>query len=482
MKPGRNEPCPCGSGKKYKQCCVVKQAEAAQAPEQLAWRRVRRMVDEAGAAWFKFILDAYGEVAVLEAWAEFVADEDDDLEFDPETPHAMVFFSWLFYRWAPDPANTEVADVSLHDVVPAREYLQRKGKRIDPLLRSYMEAALQAPLTFYEVLSAEPERGFRVREFFSSAECWVHEKAAAASMTPGSLFFGSLVECAGIVVAESLGAVVISGTHKLELIRFRKQYGLDSDFSLERLGDLDLELIECYLEFADSILYPKLPELRNTDGDVLAPQALIYDIDSAEDAFVALHDLEFKASQAEMREEAELDAAGRIVRCEITWQGAGNAVHKTWDNTTLGSIVISAKRLRAEVNSDQRAEKLRGIIQARLGAAARYRVTERQSMQRMLAESAGAASSAALAAEQDELMQRPEVQAHLHQMLAAHYEGWIDEPLPALDGQTPLQAVTSAEGREKVAILVDDIERLSAQQAGFDAAITKRLREQLGLV
>ncbi|MCK6263290.1 SEC-C domain-containing protein [Vibrio sp. ZSDE26] len=21
MKPGRNEPCPCGSGKKYKRCC-----------------------------------------------------------------------------------------------------------------------------------------------------------------------------------------------------------------------------------------------------------------------------------------------------------------------------------------------------------------------------------------------------------------------------------------------------------------------------
>jgi uncharacterized protein len=23
-KPGRNDPCPCGSGKKYKQCCLLK--------------------------------------------------------------------------------------------------------------------------------------------------------------------------------------------------------------------------------------------------------------------------------------------------------------------------------------------------------------------------------------------------------------------------------------------------------------------------
>ena len=29
---GRNEPCPCGSGKKYKQCCLVKDAAAGSAP------------------------------------------------------------------------------------------------------------------------------------------------------------------------------------------------------------------------------------------------------------------------------------------------------------------------------------------------------------------------------------------------------------------------------------------------------------------
>ena len=76
----------------------------------------------------------------------------------------------------------------------------------------------------------------------------------------------------------------------------------------------------------------------------------------------------------------------------------------------------------------------------------------------------------------------PEVQAHLSEMLMAHYAGWVHETLPALGGQTPLQAVTTAEGRERVAILVDDIERRSAKQVGFDAGIVKRLREQLGLI
>ncbi|MBN1945076.1 MAG: SEC-C domain-containing protein [Bradymonadales bacterium] len=28
-KAGRNDPCPCGSGKKYKKCCMIKDQEAA---------------------------------------------------------------------------------------------------------------------------------------------------------------------------------------------------------------------------------------------------------------------------------------------------------------------------------------------------------------------------------------------------------------------------------------------------------------------
>ena len=39
-KIGRNEPCPCGSGKKYKQCCLAKDEAAAPTTSQPpSWRR-----------------------------------------------------------------------------------------------------------------------------------------------------------------------------------------------------------------------------------------------------------------------------------------------------------------------------------------------------------------------------------------------------------------------------------------------------------
>ncbi len=43
MKPGRNDPCPCGSGRKYKHCCLAK--DTAPSPDELLWRRLRRDLD-----------------------------------------------------------------------------------------------------------------------------------------------------------------------------------------------------------------------------------------------------------------------------------------------------------------------------------------------------------------------------------------------------------------------------------------------------
>lgn len=43
-EPGRNYPCPCGSGKKYKKCCLPKKETAV--VEDLNWIRMRRTEGE----------------------------------------------------------------------------------------------------------------------------------------------------------------------------------------------------------------------------------------------------------------------------------------------------------------------------------------------------------------------------------------------------------------------------------------------------
>lgn len=475
-KVGRNEPCPCGSGKKFKQCCLKKELEQTHASGELAWRRVRRATDGYPYTLLKFITETYGSVAVVEAWEEFTASAP--MKFDPRSPFIELFYTWFFYRWTPDPSNTLVRDRRMHDLSPARAHLQRFGKRYDPVLRRYVEGVLNAPLAFYEVIASSPGRGIRLREFFTEREYDVHEAAASESLTVGDSICAVLVACEGVTTIDGMGGYPIPPLRRIDLIDFGKELGLTKQNAAGRLPELDLDVIECYLRICEPFLRPSMPALRNTDGEPLAPQTLFFDIDSAEQAFAALHDLNFEDSEALQREQATCDAQGRVQKAEIPWLAKGNKMTPSWTNTALGRILIDGSRMCVAVNSDERAEKIKALIATRLGAAARYRLSEKQSMEKMLADANTSQSAAPLS--QDELMKIPEVRAKLQAMLASHYETWPDTPLPALNGETPRQAARSQEGKQKVAALIDGIERTGAQQYGI-ADIVQGLRERLGI-
>ena len=177
MKLGRNHPCSCGSGKKYKHCCLNAVSVQVAAPANLTWRRLRSLLDGYATEMLRFIAEAYGPLAVHEAWNEFMC--DDGLEFDPDTSLMQLFMPWFFHCWSPDPIATMVGEKSLHNVIPTAAYLSSKGRRLDPLLRRYLESLLSAPFTFFEVLACDPGTGMTLRDVMTQ-----EERPAAAGMEP----------------------------------------------------------------------------------------------------------------------------------------------------------------------------------------------------------------------------------------------------------------------------------------------------------
>jgi len=76
----------------------------------------------------------------------------------------------------------------------------------------------------------------------------------------------------------------------------------------------------------------------------------------------------------------------------------------------------------------------------------------------------------------------PEAHELAQAMVAAHYEGWIHEEIPALGGIAPAEAVKEPAGREKVEALIAQMERDSRRMSPpLDAAVIRRLSEALGL-
>jgi Protein of unknown function (DUF2384) len=168
----------------------------------------------------------------------------------------------------------------------------------------------------------------------------------------------------------------------------------------------------------------------------------------------------------------------------FSWKKHGNKKHSGWGNTVLGWIEIDGVRLIAEVNSEARADAIREKIETALGEGVCYRASEIQSPESMLADlrAAGGARGGAASEERERLAERPEVREKLSELMAAHWEHWVDEPLPILGNRTPMDAVKDPDGREIVESLVIQGERFSRNPtSSTDEDVFRRLRERLGL-
>ena len=484
MTRGRNDPCPCGSGKKYKLCCLRAVSDSAASPESLAWRRVRRALDEFAMAstMLPFVVETYGPDALAEGWEEFSGAEE---PFDPETPHIQVFMPWFFHRWSPDPYSTLVADTAIHELSPTALFLARRSARLNPVIRRYLGACLKAPFSFHETLRCDPGHGFHARDLFTGDEREVLERSATQRMQPGDIVFGQLVTAEGITLLEAASLCFIPPIYKIELIDFRKELLRgEPRFTAATLCEWDLELIERYLGIMDRVLDPQLPKLHNTDGEPLEIHRLVFDIDSPERVLDALKSLDSGRSEEEFVTATERRARGAFKSVQFNWTKAGNQLHEDWSSTIVGHIEIKGRRLMAEVNSARRAQEFKTLVEERLGGEARLRADRIQSVEKMLAERNRAGPGTSVReADSIALAQHPEVQARVQQMMAEHFERWVTEKIPALNGQTPLEASRDPDGREKVMALVIEAERGARRMTPpVDPVTLRRVRERLGLL
>jgi hypothetical protein len=243
-----------------------------------------------------------------------------------------------------------------------------------------------------------------------------------------------------------------------------------------------MEVREMYFHIDRSL--HAMPRICNTDGHEMELHRLVYEVSSADEAFEKLQDLCVTRTPEELDADVERDDAGRIVRVEFPWDREGYKGNSGLSNTILGSVVIEGNRMTADVNSAQRAEKLRREIDTRLGDCARFRADEIQDLDSMLSTHESGSRGRQSRKEHEELMQHPEVRESVADMMTTHWESWVDTQIPALGGRSPREAVQTEDGRESVEALLKDAERERGGDT-FTAEVnrkgTQRVREILGM-
>lgn len=480
MNPGRNDPCPCGSGKKYKHCCLVK--DSAPTDAEFLWRKLKQLNEGLITRLLDTAVDTFGKEAIYEAWDEFMLWEEDAPGFDPKSPHVQVFWPWFYHHWLPDPNETVIKPGAPMDLSPTLAYLKKSGDRLDPLVRRYLVACHEAPFSFHDVLACEPGKGFVLRDIVSGEERGVIEHGGSKHAEAGDILFAQVVVLDGLAQLEGCAPLLIPPANKAPILALRKKIiSLKQPITSTLLKEYDLEMFGVYHTLIEPLLNPRAPELRNTDGDPLLFHRLIYDVDSPQTAFDALKALALDATDAELLAGAEHDAHGGLRKIEFSWLKRGNKQHKDWNNTILGNISIDGGTLTVEVNSEKRANKFKTQAKNLLGPNARYRTAVIESPEAMLARGTPGKTEQQRA-EQEALESNPDVQAALAEHLEAHYNNWLDTKIPMLGNKTPRQAVKTPDGRELVEALLTQLERgMRERKMPGNEALIERLRQRLKL-
>ena len=487
-KIGRNDACPCGSGKKYKHCCGAGAAGAAApaeehdgaVPRALAWLEQHHRK-----AWSTAFQEAFEE-----AIDEIFYDEDDDAVIEnalaglSEEVMGQVQINlteWLL-------AEGEIQVKGEWTGVPEL-LLGERGPLLSTGQRAWLEQLSRQPLRLYDVTEVVPGSTVTLCDSLDTAlpPIVVREAAGSRSMRVGVQIGARVMTVAGErqLSGAIYGFSAWAGRALLDEMR-RIGLGAGAPDAANPEGDIGTSTAigEDDTNGEDAKLSIGLMIIEDWLAQHLRPEPLPQIVDSSTG-----EPMLFTTDHYEVLDWTELSNA---LAAQADVQGSREA---GWDRLVEGAdgltrsrARISAqavgKRVSVQYKTAGLAERGRPWFNALAGAAARFLMTEVSDPKGMLAKrDAGAhdrSTDSRLPAGMD-----PAAMTDLYaKAIAGHYANWADEPIPALDGRTPRQAIATAAGLERVKGLLrlyEDSEARMALEQGRSAISYQFLWDALGL-
>jgi hypothetical protein len=461
----RNAPCPCGSGKKYKKCHLELDEEQARrargtgpgAEESRADAKRRAERDP---------IHGFDERITADALA--LARQRWGRAFDPEGTLAGLGL---------DPAvggymsGWHVAHYGGPDGRTALDlYVEERGGGLDEAGKRYVEAQRGAWFSYQEVVATKPGESVTLRDLLAGGERMVTEKTASRTLLPRAVILGRVLDLGGRAILAGCHPNALAprdGAAALE--RARKALGVRTKVvSAERLHAATAggDLLRIWQETVDAAEARPLPRLQNTDGEDLLVTVDRFAV-APEKATEIVQGL-FELPDAR-RGEGESSAT------EVNFVREGNA-KGLLPTTHIGRATLEGSALRLESNSVERADRLRKLVEERLGSLVTFRVREHTDPAALL--QAGGPPRAR--AEAPSIP--PEVVEAVKALEAEHHRRWLDESIPALGGLTPREAAKRKGGpRKGLELLLAEIEHAEATRPPEQRFDVDELWRALGL-
>ncbi len=478
VKVGRNDPCPCGSGKKYKKCHMRADSERQSleseitAIHELDQGLLAEMVDF---AYERFERD-------FEAHAK---------DFRDPAQTLSLILHWAIYHFVTD--GRCMAD----------RYTEEYAERLHREERAWLAAERAASLSLWEVREVEPGQGMLLEDLLTGESRQVHERSASTTLMKRDVVLGRIVDHHGLSLICGMHPRPLPPLAAAKVVeRMRRYLRRKRAVPVDRLRNdaTGRFLIKRWEEAVDELdLSASIPPtLYTSDGE---PMLLI--CDHFEIAAAQRGEVERRiAGIARVKKEPR----GGDFPAYVFFEGFGSkpepskVVPLMPSSTVHGCATFVENGLEMESYSERRADRLRQCIEEACNGLIKHKERSCDDPLTLLAEaqrdrgdgpgrgSQGTASPLqvsppAFSSPRDPMpeLSSTEKEDLLRRFKHQHYATWPDTPLPALDGNTPRESSTTAAGRTKLDVLLKDMENHEQRLPAGERYDFSRLRRELGL-
>jgi len=465
-KIGRNDACPCGSGKKYKHCCGKPAAPAAPAAESHEGAAERAVI------WLAQHHRKAFAVALQEAINEAVFENFDD---EDEAREALASINEAL--WQNLQINLSEWLLAEGDILVKGEkqrvaelLLGPRGPLLTTGQRAWLEQLARRPLRLYDVTGVVPGVGLTVCDALDTGQppLVVAERAGSRSLQVGMQIGARVMEAGGQQQFSGAMYPFSAWSGRAVQARLRDLVATPSAHAEDDIFSAGLIIIEGWL--AQFLVPEPLPDIIDShSGDPLlltTDHYAVQDWDALAAALAAQPDVQGDR-QAGWDRLLDCDDGQTRSQASINIEAGGQRVGVFYKTAAL-------------------AEQGRDWFDALAGKSVKFQLREVSdpkgvmSRARVQAPHAQVKTSSAMPAGLDAETLADAIET----VIRRSYANWADEPIPALQGRTPRQAMQSVPGLERVKGLLrsyEDDEARQAAQQGRRAISYQFLWDALGL-
>lgn len=454
MKAGRNEPCPCGSGKKYKKCCMQKQEI-----EENAERSLREMILE-------FSREPVFKTDLEDAKKIFLEGRE------PDDAFMVMFVDWFIHDYRLKDHGKTIIELFYLEKHPNLAHIEKE------ILKGWQNTDLRV----YEVTGIEMGRGIHIKDLFENNEIFVNDIRSSRRMTKWDI--------GALRVIKTLGKFYLSGaacllpaTRRGDMIRFGNESFLR--FKTEKPNatwqDFFKEHGYTFINFA-FMKATEIPKIVTPEGDSILFAKAVYkvkDYDTAVNALYEIPDLELVESAqgeihfkliAEIRDHNISEGSIKFETSLVS--DAGDPQYRS-----MGDLNINNRQLILDCLSEKRLELGKEMLKT-LGDSIEF-----QSESKQYPDLSGRKNNSMKKKTQENEIEEPVREMLMKKYLEDHYRRWVDMPIGSLGGMTPREASKIQEGREKLKEVLKVVENAEERRhkAGELSYDVNKLREVLGI-